>query len=47
MLNKVTIRIDKKEWNEFKKIASEQGFNASSVIRNFIKEYLKKNKTEA
>jgi len=44
MLEKVTVRIDKKDWRKFKKIASEKGFNASSVIRNFIKEYIKKNK---
>jgi len=44
MLEKITIRIDKKDWEKFKKIASEKGFNASSIIRNFIKEYIRKNK---
>jgi predicted DNA binding CopG/RHH family protein len=44
MLEKVTIRVDKDDWKKFKKIASEKGFNASSIIRNFIKEYIKKNK---
>ena len=46
MLEKVTIRVDKKDWEEFKKITSAKGFNASSVIRNFIKEYLKKEKKD-
>jgi len=44
MLEKITIRVDKRDWNEFKKITSKKGFNASSVIRNFIKEYIEKNK---
>ena len=44
MLEKVTIRVDKKDWEEFKKITTTKGFNASSIIRNFIKEYLKKEK---
>ena len=44
MLDKVTVRMDKKDWENFKKIASDQGFNASSIIRNFVKEYIKKNK---
>lgn len=46
MLEKVTIRVDKKDWEEFKKNTSAKGFNASSVIRNFIKEYLKKEKKD-
>lgn len=41
MLEKITIRIDKKDWEKFKKIASEKGFTASSIIRNFIKEYIR------
>jgi predicted DNA binding CopG/RHH family protein len=44
MLEKVTIRVDKKDWEEFKKIALAKGFNASSILRNFIKEYIKKEK---
>ena len=44
MLKKITIRIDKKDWEDFKTITSEYGFNASIIIRNFVKEYIKKNK---
>jgi predicted DNA binding CopG/RHH family protein len=44
MLEKITIRVDKGDWEKFKKIATEKGFNASSVLRNFIKEYIEKNR---
>jgi antitoxin component of RelBE/YafQ-DinJ toxin-antitoxin module len=46
VLEKVTIRVDKKEWEEFKKNTANKGFSASSVIRNFIKEYIKQEKNK-
>jgi antitoxin component of RelBE/YafQ-DinJ toxin-antitoxin module len=35
-----TFRISEQEWKEFQRVCKEKGYNASEVIRHFIKEII-------